>query len=76
LLTINVSLPVTGFRACGPRIDSADAVWMSVWKIPQKESVDHGKDRRVRANGKRQGEEYRKRVPRISPELANGKLEK
>jgi hypothetical protein len=49
---------------------------MSVWKISQEESVDDGKYRRVRANGKHQGEEHRKRVPRTSPKLANGKLEK
>lgn len=49
---------------------------MSVWKISQKESVDDGEYRRVRANGKRWGEEHRTRVPRTSPELANGKLEK
>src|SRR5262245_14729392 len=76
LLTISVGLPVTGLRTCGPGIDGADTVRMSVWKISQKKSVDDGKYRRVRANGKRQGEEHRKRVPRTSPELANGKLEK
>lgn len=31
---------------------------MSVWKISQKESVDDGEYRRVRANGKRLGEEH------------------
>src|SRR5215467_6951511 len=76
LLTINIFLPRTGFRTGGAGIDSADAVRMSVWKVFQKESVDDGKYRRVRANGKRQGEEHRKRVPRTSPELPHGKLKK
>lgn len=73
---MNVSLSVTGFRPCGPGVDGPDAVRMSVWKISQKESVDDGEYRRLRANGKRLGEEHRTRVPRTSPELANSKLEK
>src|SRR5437016_8892695 len=76
LLAINALVSFTGLRTCEADIDSADAIRMGVWKVFQKESVDDGKYRRIRANGKSQGDEHRNRVPRTSPELANGKLEK
>src|SRR5882757_6824730 len=76
LLAINVLAAFTGLRTCEAGIDRADAIRMGIWKVFQKESVDDGKYRRIRSYGKRQGEEHRKRVPRTSPELANGKLEK
>jgi hypothetical protein len=74
LLTIKVFLPVTGFRTCGPGIDGADAVRMGVWKISQKESVDDGKYRRVRANGKRQHKGHGHGETGIVPQLARCKL--
>src|SRR5437879_4637378 len=75
LLTINVLLPVTRFRTCGLGIDGADAVGMSVRKISQKESVDDGKYRRVRANRKRQRKDYCYDEPGIPPQLTDCRFE-